>query len=65
VQSLLGPNITIASAKNKVYESPFGPIVVTRHPSSVLRMKEHDERQQALNELVGDLRRAAALIKKP
>ncbi len=64
VQSLLGPNITIASAKNKVFESPFGPVVVTRHPSSVLRMKEHDERQQALDELVGDLRRAAALIKK-
>jgi uracil-DNA glycosylase len=65
VQSLLGPNITIASAKNKVYESPFGPVVVTRHPSSVLRMKEQDERRQALAELVGDLRRAAALIKKP
>jgi DNA polymerase len=64
VQSLLGPNITIASARNKVYESPFGPVVVTRHPSSVLRMKEHDERQKALDELVGDLRRAAALTKK-
>lgn len=64
VQALLGPKITIASAKDQVFESPFGPVVVTRHPSSVLRMREREERRAALSELVGDLKRAAAVAKK-
>ena len=64
VQSLLGPKITIASAKNQVFDSAYGPVIVTRHPSSVLRMREKEERRAALDELVADLKRAAALIKK-
>ena len=64
VQSLLGPRITIASAKDQVFTTTFGPVLVTRHPSSVLRMKEREERQAAFSELVGDLQRAAAFIKK-
>lgn len=61
VQALLGPNITIASAKNKVFESTYGPVLVTRHPSSVLRMREKTERRAAFDELVADLRRAKEL----
>jgi uracil-DNA glycosylase len=64
VQSLLGPKVTIASAKGQVFQSAYGPVVVTRHPSSVLRMREKEERRAALDELVADLRRAAALIAK-
>ena len=64
VQSLLGPKITIAKAKGQVLQSSFGPVVVTRHPSSVLRMREREERQAALNELADDLKFAASLIKK-
>ena len=63
VQSLLGPKVTIASAKQQVLESPYGRIVVTRHPSSVLRMREKEERRAALDELVADLRRAAVIAK--
>ncbi len=64
VQSLLGPKITIASAKNQVIDSTYGPVVVTRHPSSVLRMREQEERRAAFNELVADLRRAARFANK-
>jgi uracil-DNA glycosylase len=64
VQSLLGPKITIAKAKGQILESPFGPAVVTRHPSAVLRMREREERQAALNELAEDLKFAATLLKK-
>ncbi len=64
VQSLLGPTITIAKAKGQVYETAFGPVVVTRHPSSVLRMKERDERQAALQDLTGDLEFAATVMRK-
>jgi uracil-DNA glycosylase family protein len=65
VQSLLGPNVTIAAAKNQVFETAYGRVIVTRHPSSVLRMREKEERRAALDELVTDLRRAAALTKEP
>jgi DNA polymerase len=64
VQSLLGPKVTIGSAKGRVFETAYGPVIVTRHPSSVLRMREKEERRAALDELVEDLRRAAALIKR-
>ena len=65
VQSLLGPKVTIASARNQVLDGPFGPVIVTRHPSSVLRMRESHERRAALDELVTDLRRARDLTEKP
>jgi uracil-DNA glycosylase family protein len=64
VQALLGPKVTIASAKNQIYETPFGPVLVTRHPSSVLRMTEKAERQAAFDEIVHDLRRALAFIQR-
>jgi uracil-DNA glycosylase family protein len=64
VQSLLGPKITIAKAKGQILQSPFGPVVVTRHPSSVLRMREREERQAALTELADDLKFASTLLKK-
>src|SRR5688572_24212851 len=63
VQSLLGPKLTIAAAKGLVYETPYGKVIVTRHPSSVLRMRENEERRAALDELVADLRRARTYIR--
>jgi DNA polymerase len=63
VQSLLGPSITIAKAKRQVFQTTFGAVVVTRHPSSVLRMREREERQAALLELVQDLKFAAKLLR--
>jgi DNA polymerase len=64
VQSLLGANVTIARATGQVFQTAFGPVVVTRHPSSVLRMREKDERHAALQNLVEDLKFAASLVKK-
>jgi DNA polymerase len=62
VESLLGPGVTIAKAKGQVYETAFGRVVVSRHPSSVLRMREREERQAALQDLVADLKFAARLL---
>ena len=62
VQSLLGSSVTIARSKGQVHTTPFGAVVVTRHPSSVLRMREREERQRALQELVDDLKFAATLV---
>jgi uracil-DNA glycosylase family protein len=63
VQSLLGPKVTIGAAKGQVFQTAYGPVIVTRHPSSVLRMREKEERRAALDELVEDLKRAAALLR--
>jgi uracil-DNA glycosylase family protein len=63
VQSLLGAKVTIGGAKGQVFETAYGPVIVTRHPSSVLRMRTSQERRAALDELVSDLKRAAALLK--
>jgi DNA polymerase len=63
VQSLLGPKVTIGAAKGRVFETTYGPVIVTRHPSSVLRMREQAERRAALDELVEDLKRAAQFLK--
>jgi DNA polymerase len=62
VQSLLGPNVTIGASKGRVFDTSYGPVIVTRHPSSVLRMREREERRAALDELVADLKRAKALL---
>jgi uracil-DNA glycosylase len=64
VQAVLGPKVTIASAKNQVFETAFGAVFVTRHPSSVLRMTEKAERQAAFDEIVHDLQRAMAFIQR-
>lgn len=64
VAALLGPKITIAGAKGKVCETPYGSVIVTRHPSSVLRMREQSERRAALKELADDLKAAAKLAAK-
>ena len=63
VQALLGPTTTIAKGKGRIFDTGFGPVVVTRHPSSVLRMREKEERRAALDELVADLKAAAKLLK--
>ena len=64
VQALLGPGVTIAGAKGKVFDTPFGAVIVTRHPSSVLRLREQSERRAALKELVDDLKAAARFAAK-
>jgi uracil-DNA glycosylase len=64
VQSLLGPNVTIAKARRQVFDTALGPVVVTRHPSSVLRMSDREERRAALQDLVQDLKFAAKRLEK-
>lgn len=58
VQSILGPRVTIGAARGRVMETAFGPVIVTRHPSSVLRMRTSGERRAAIDELVSDLKLA-------
>lgn len=61
VNSLLGPKVKVGASRGATLNSEYGPVVVTRHPSSVLRLRSSEERAAALDELVEDLRRAASL----
>ncbi len=60
-QSLWGPSFRVGAAKGQRLELDGRPAVATIHPSAVLRMRDADERRVAMDGLIDDLRRAAAL----
>jgi DNA polymerase len=60
--SLLGHATPIGPNRGRLLDSElFGaPVLVTTHPSSVLREREREARQEALRALAADLSRASA-----
>ncbi len=57
VRALLGPQAKVLVNRGKLFESEWGPkILVTVHPSSILRVPPED-REQAFKALVKDLQR--------
>jgi DNA polymerase len=61
-QSLLGPGFSVIRERGRVLEvAGLPPVVATVHPSAILRAPD-DERSLRMDELVGDLRVAAALL---
>ena len=57
VRALLGPKVKVLVNRGKFFESEWGPkILVTVHPSSILRVLPED-REQAFKALVKDLLR--------
>jgi uracil-DNA glycosylase family protein len=60
VRALLGRSDSIRSLRGAVHESRYEiPVVVTVHPSSVVRIHDRADRQEALAALAADLRLAA------
>jgi DNA polymerase len=62
--SLFGRALAIGAHRGQVLESELfaSPVLVTTHPSSVLRERSDDARHEALAALADDLRVAAQLI---
>ncbi|HEU5085175.1 MAG TPA: UdgX family uracil-DNA binding protein [Acidimicrobiales bacterium] len=60
-QALLGSGFRIRDAVDRVLTFEGRPLVATIHPSAVLRARDREERRDAFDRLVGDLRRAGAL----
>src|SRR5690606_23261996 len=61
-RSVLGRTVKIGEVRGRVLEPPAGfasPVVVTAHPSSILRVRDSADRESAFNALVEDLRLAA------
>jgi uracil-DNA glycosylase family protein len=61
VRALLGPKVKVLANRGKFFDSDWGPkILVTVHPSSILRVPPED-RGQAFESLVKDLARIGDL----
>jgi DNA polymerase len=58
--AVVGPQARVLESRGQWLRSTHDdPVLVTRHPSALLRMLDHDERERAYQELVEDLRLAA------
>jgi hypothetical protein len=60
--ALIGRAIPIGQSRGQPLEGAlFSPVLVTAHPSSVLRERERESRHEALAAIVSDLRVAAGI----
>lgn len=58
-RSVLGRSVRIGEVRGRVLQEADGPVLVTTHPSALLRMQEEAERRTAFEALVADLGTAA------
>jgi DNA polymerase len=58
-RAVLGRDVRIGQERGTRQESGGRAVVVTAHPSAILRIRDHDQRERALTALVDDLRVAA------
>jgi uracil-DNA glycosylase family protein len=62
-RALLGPSIRVGRDHGRRLDSELAPrVTLTAHPSSILRLREEREREQAIETLVEDLRRVAGWL---
>ena len=63
-RSLFGPKVKVTKDRGQPLESPLAPVTaVTIHPSAILRLRDHDEREAELAGFVADLEGVAASLK--
>jgi uracil-DNA glycosylase len=56
-KALFGSSVRVTRDRGRLIDSPLAPVAaLTLHPSAILRLRDHDEREDALAGLVGDLR---------
>jgi len=64
-QALLGPSIRIGRDRGRPVESQLAELVmITTHPSAVLRAGDYSEREQAMDAFVADLSKVAEWLAK-
>jgi len=63
-RSLFGTKVKVTKDRGRPLESALAPVAaVTIHPSAILRLRDHDEREAELAGLVADLEAVAAALK--
>jgi DNA polymerase len=64
-RSLCGPKVKVTADRGRLLESSLAPVVaVTIHPSAILRLRDHDEREAELAGFVADLEGVASALKE-
>ncbi|HST68507.1 MAG TPA: UdgX family uracil-DNA binding protein [Solirubrobacterales bacterium] len=62
-RSLFGPKVKVTKDRGRPLESPLAPVAaVTIHPSAILRLRDHDEREAELAAFVADLEGVASAL---
>ncbi len=62
-KSLLGSEFRVTRQRGELIRSEYAPnVMATLHPSSVLRQRSSENRRKAYENLVDDLRKAAAVL---
>jgi DNA polymerase len=62
-RSLFGPKVKVTKDRGRPLESPLAPVAaVTIHPSAILRLRDHDEREAELAGFVADLEAMATAL---
>lgn len=62
-RSLFGPKVKVTKDRGKPLESPLAPVAaVTIHPSGILRLRGHDEREAEFAGFVADLEGVASAL---
>ena len=63
MRALLGPKAKVLVNRGKLFESEWGPnILVTVHPSSILRAPDDETRRVEMAQFVDALRKVAAAM---
>lgn len=64
-KALFGSSVRVTRDRGRLIDSPLAPVAaLTMHPSAILRLRNHDEREDALASLVDDLRIVAGSVAK-
>jgi DNA polymerase len=62
-RSLFGPTVRVTKDRGRLLESDLAPIgAVTIHPAAVVRLRDPEERREALEELAADIELVAAAL---
>jgi uracil-DNA glycosylase len=62
-RSLFGTKVKVTADRGRPLESPLAPVAaVTIHPSAILRLRDHDEREAELAAFVADLEAVAHAV---
>lgn len=63
-RALFGPKVKVTKDRGRPLESPLAPVAaITIHPSAILRLRDHDEREAEFAGFVADLEAVGAALR--
>jgi DNA polymerase len=64
-KALFGPSVRVTRDRGRLIDSSLAPVAaLTLHPSAILRLRDHGEREDAFTGLVDDLRLVAEAMRE-